>query len=37
MAARKETPDVFFDWLDVRKQSPEYQAKFPAEEQEQVE
>lgn len=27
-----ETPDAFFDWLDVRKQSPEFQAKFPAEE-----
>jgi hypothetical protein len=27
-----ETPDVFFDWLDVRKQSPEFQAKFPPEE-----
>jgi hypothetical protein len=24
-----EAPDVFFDWLDVRKQSPEFQAKFP--------
>jgi hypothetical protein len=24
-----ETPDVFFDWLDVRKQSPEFQSKFP--------
>jgi hypothetical protein len=32
-----ETPDVFFDWLDVRKQSPEFKAKFPPEEQEQVE
>src|SRR6202047_2519689 len=31
-----ETPDVFFDWLDVRKQSPEFRSKFP-EEQEQVE
>jgi len=29
-----ETPDVFFDWLDVRKQSPEFQAKFPQVEQE---
>jgi hypothetical protein len=29
-----ETPDVFFDWLDVRKQSPEYQAKFPQSEEE---
>jgi hypothetical protein len=26
-----ETPDVFFDWLDVRKQSPDFQAKFPPE------
>jgi hypothetical protein len=26
-----ETPDVFFDWLDVRKQSAEFQAKFPPE------
>jgi hypothetical protein len=24
-----ETPDAFFDWLDVRKKSPEFQAKFP--------
>jgi hypothetical protein len=24
-----ETPDAFFDWLDVRKQSPEFQVKFP--------
>jgi hypothetical protein len=24
-----ETPDAFFDWLDVRKQSREFQAKFP--------
>jgi hypothetical protein len=24
-----ETPDAFFDWLDVRKQAPEFQAKFP--------
>ena len=23
-----ETPDVFFDWLDVRKQSPEYRGQF---------
>jgi hypothetical protein len=30
-----ETPDVFFDWLDVRKQSPEFKIKFPSEEQEQ--
>jgi len=24
-----ETPDAFFDWLDVRKQSPEFLMKFP--------
>jgi hypothetical protein len=24
-----ETPDAFFDWLDVRKQSAEYREKFP--------
>ena len=24
-----ETPDVFFDWLDVRKQSAEFKGKFP--------
>jgi hypothetical protein len=24
-----ETPDAFFDWLDVRKQSAEFQGKFP--------
>lgn len=24
-----ETPDAFFDWLDVRKQSPDFLAKFP--------
>src|ERR1700730_12709258 len=24
-----ETPDAFFDWLEVRKQSPEFRAKFP--------
>jgi len=23
-----ETPDAFFDWLDVRKQSPDYQRRF---------
>jgi hypothetical protein len=23
-----ETPDAFFDWLDVRKQSPEYLQRF---------
>jgi hypothetical protein len=25
-----ETPDAFFDWLDVRKQSAEFQEKFPS-------
>jgi hypothetical protein len=25
-----ETPDAFFDWLEVRKQSPDYQKKFPS-------
>jgi hypothetical protein len=29
-----ETPDVFFDWLDVRKQSPEFHARFPHAEEE---
>jgi CO dehydrogenase/acetyl-CoA synthase beta subunit len=24
-----ETPDAFFDWLDVRKKSPEFRTKFP--------
>ena len=24
-----ETPDAFFDWLEVRKQSPEFQRSFP--------
>ena len=24
-----ETPDSFFDWLDIRKQSPEFQQRFP--------
>jgi hypothetical protein len=24
-----ETPDAFFDWLEVRKQSPEFQQSFP--------
>ncbi|HEY2351350.1 MAG TPA: hypothetical protein VGH83_02490 [Candidatus Acidoferrum sp.] len=24
-----ETPDAFFDWLDVRKQSAEFRSKFP--------
>jgi hypothetical protein len=26
-----ETPDAFFDWLEVRKQSPEFQKQFPPE------
>jgi hypothetical protein len=25
-----ETPETFFDWLEVRKQSPEFQMRFPA-------
>ena len=25
-----ETPGAFFDWLEVRKQSPEFQRQFPA-------
>jgi len=25
-----ENPDAFFDWLDVRKQSPEFRKKFPS-------
>jgi hypothetical protein len=29
-----ETPDAFFDWLDVRKKSPEFQKKFPSLEEE---
>lgn len=24
-----ETPDAFFDWLDVRKRSPEFRERFP--------
>ncbi len=31
-----ETPDAFFDWLDIRKQAPEFRAKFPATEEEEV-
>ncbi len=31
-----ENPDVFFDWLDVRKQSADFQAKFPPEPEETV-
>jgi hypothetical protein len=29
-----ENPDAFFDWLDVRKQTPEFSAKFPKAEEE---
>lgn len=29
-----ETPDAFFDWLDVRKAAPDFQAKFPMKESE---
>ncbi len=25
-----ETPDAFFDWLEIRKQSPEFVSKFPS-------
>ena len=25
-----ETPGAFFDWLELRKQSPEFQRQFPA-------
>ena len=24
-----ETPDAFFDWLDVRKKSPDFKTRFP--------
>jgi len=24
-----ETPDAFFDWLEVRKQAPDFREKFP--------
>ncbi|MGB8653869.1 MAG: hypothetical protein WCD23_05070, partial [Candidatus Acidiferrales bacterium] len=24
-----ETPEAFFDWLEVRKESPEFQQRFP--------
>lgn len=26
-----EQPDAFFDWLEIRKQSPEFRARFPQE------
>jgi hypothetical protein len=26
-----ETPDAFFDWLEIRKQSPEFKKNFPGE------
>jgi hypothetical protein len=29
-----ENPDAFFDWLDVRKQTPEFRGKFPEAEEE---
>jgi hypothetical protein len=29
-----ENPDAFFDWLDVRKQTPEFREKFPKAEEE---
>ena len=29
-----ENPDAFFDWLDVRKQAPEFREKFPKAEEE---
>ncbi|MBS1841776.1 MAG: hypothetical protein JSS69_12435 [Acidobacteria bacterium] len=29
-----ETPESFFDWLDVRKKSPEFRTKFPRAEEE---
>ena len=32
-----ETPDTFFDWLEVRKHSPEFRAKFPDAETETIE
>jgi len=32
-----ETPDAFFDWLEVRKHSPEFRAKFPEAEAETIE
>lgn len=31
-----ETPDAFFDWLEVRKQSAEFQRSFPPEPEEEV-
>jgi hypothetical protein len=29
-----ETPDAFFDWLEIRKQAPDYRQKFPQSESE---
>ena len=29
-----ENPDAFFDWLEVRKQSPDFREKFPKMEEE---
>lgn len=31
-----ETPDAFFDWLEVRKQSPDFQKRFPHSPEEEV-
>lgn len=31
-----ETPDAFFDWLEVRKQSAEFQRSFPPEPEEEI-
>lgn len=31
-----ETPDAFFDWLEVRKQSAEFQRSFPPEPDEEI-
>jgi hypothetical protein len=31
-----QTPDAFFDWLEVRKQSPEFQSSFPPEPEEEI-
>ena len=31
-----ETPDAFFDWLEVRKQSPDFQQQFPQQDTEEV-
>jgi hypothetical protein len=31
-----ETPDAFFDWLEVRKQSPEFKKNFPSDRAEEI-